>query len=81
MASRRRGRSRTVGRAVRGRVRNAAPLRAAAARAVDRVLSSPDAFALLIGRLEAEGWRIERLAAAVVAEVGAVDVVTSARER
>jgi hypothetical protein len=38
----------------------AAPVRAAAARAVERVLSSPDAFALLVARLEAEGWRIEK---------------------
>ena len=35
-----------------------APVRAAAARAVERVLTSPDAFALLVARLEAEGWRI-----------------------
>jgi len=35
-------------------------VRAAAARAVERVLSSRDAFALLIRRLEAAGWRIER---------------------
>jgi len=35
-------------------------VRAAAARAVERVLSSPDAFALLIRRLEAAGWHIER---------------------
>lgn len=36
------------------------PVRAAAARAVERVLTSPDAFALLVARLEAEGWRIEK---------------------
>jgi len=35
-------------------------VRAAAARAVARVLSSRDAFALLLRRLEAAGWRIER---------------------
>ena len=81
MASRKRVRSQAAGRGPRRRLRNAAPLRAAAARAVDRVLSSPDAFALLIGRLEAEGWRIERVPAAMVAEVGAVEDVTSARER
>jgi hypothetical protein len=33
---------------------------AAAARAVERVLSSPDAFALLVRRLEAAGWHVER---------------------
>lgn len=38
----------------------AAPVRAAAARAVEKVLSSPDAFAMLVARLEAEGWRIEK---------------------
>jgi hypothetical protein len=38
----------------------AGPVRAAAARAVEKVLSSPDAFALLVARLEAEGWRIEK---------------------
>jgi hypothetical protein len=35
-------------------------IRAAAARAVDRVLASEDAFALLIERLEHAGWRVER---------------------
>jgi hypothetical protein len=35
-------------------------VRAAASRAVDRVLSSEQSFALLIRRLEAAGWRIER---------------------
>jgi hypothetical protein len=35
-------------------------VRSAAARAVERVLGSPGAFALLIRRLEAAGWRIER---------------------
>jgi hypothetical protein len=35
-------------------------VRAAAARAVSRVLSSEDALALLVRRLEAAGWRIER---------------------
>jgi hypothetical protein len=54
----------------RRRTRTAAPVRAAAARAVEQVLSSPDAFALLIGRLEAEGWRIERTAAALSLDVG-----------
>jgi hydroxyethylthiazole kinase-like sugar kinase family protein len=54
----------------RQRARTAAPVRAAAARAVERVLSSPDAFALLIGRLEAEGWRIERAAVELARDVG-----------
>jgi hypothetical protein len=35
-------------------------VRNAAARAVDRVFSSSEAFALLIRRLEAEGWHVER---------------------
>jgi hypothetical protein len=43
----------------RGR-RTARPVSAAAARAVERVLSSPDAFALLVRRLEAAGWHVER---------------------
>ena len=33
---------------------------AAAARAVDRLLSSEAAFEVLVARLEAAGWRIER---------------------
>ena len=45
-------------------------MRIAAARAVERVLSSPDAFALLIARLETEGWRIERAPLTVAANVG-----------
>jgi len=40
--------------------RTAAPVRAAAALAVERVLGSQEAFALMIDRLEAAGWRIER---------------------
>jgi hypothetical protein len=35
-------------------------VRSAAARAVDRVLTSTEAFALLIRRLEADGWHVER---------------------
>ena len=35
-------------------------VRNAAARAVDRVLSSRESFALLIRRLESAGWQIER---------------------
>jgi hypothetical protein len=35
-------------------------VQAAARRAVEHVLSSEEAFALLISRLEAAGWRIER---------------------
>jgi hypothetical protein len=42
------------------RVRTAAAIGAAAARAVDRVLSSEEALALLLSRLEAAGWHIER---------------------
>src|SRR5205807_1141558 len=38
------------------RVRTAAAVGAAAARAVDRVLSSEEALALLLRRLEAAGW-------------------------
>lgn len=81
MAIRKQVRSPRSSRTSRRRVRSAAPLRAAAARAVERVLSSPDAFALLIGRLEAEGWRIERVPAAIVAEVGTPEPAASARER
>jgi hypothetical protein len=69
-------------RAPRRRVaRTAVPVRAAAARAVERVLSSPDAFALLIGRLEAEGWRVERSAAALVRGVGESADAAPVRER
>jgi hypothetical protein len=35
-------------------------VQAAAMRAVEQVLSSEEAFALLISRLEAAGWRVER---------------------
>jgi hypothetical protein len=35
-------------------------VRAAAVRAVERVLSSEESFALLIHRLEQAGWHIER---------------------
>jgi hypothetical protein len=35
-------------------------VRAAAARAVDRILASADAFEVLVQRLEAAGWHIER---------------------
>lgn len=41
----------------------ARPVHAAAARAVERVLRSEEAFALLISRLEAAGWHVERTAA------------------
>jgi hypothetical protein len=44
----------------RSRRSSARPVRAAAARAVDQVLSSEESFALLIRRLERAGWRIER---------------------
>jgi len=44
----------------RSRRSSARPVRAAAARAVERVLSSEESFALLIQRLEPAGWRIER---------------------
>jgi len=81
MATRKRVRSGRTARTTRRRVRTAAPLRATAARAVERVLSSPDAFALLIGRLEAEGWRIERLPPAAATQVGAGEGADSARER
>jgi hypothetical protein len=42
------------------RTRRSNPIRTAAARAVDRVLSSDESFELLIRRLEAAGWHIER---------------------
>jgi hypothetical protein len=46
------------------------------------VLSSPDAFTLLIGRLEAEGWRIERQAPLPLATTaGDVEPPASPRER
>jgi hypothetical protein len=38
----------------------ARPVRDAAARAVEKVLRSEEAFALLISRLEAAGWHVER---------------------
>ena len=44
----------------RAPARTARPVRIAAARAVDAVLGSRDAFALLVRRLEAAGWRVER---------------------
>ena len=44
--------------------RTARPVRTAAARAVEHVLSSPDAFALLVRRLEEAGWHVEREAGA-----------------
>ena len=47
------------------RARTARAVKSAAARAVERVLGSADAFALLIQRLEAAGWRIERDAPSV----------------
>src|SRR5438046_1150450 len=53
-----------------------------AARAVERVLSSADAFALLIRRLEAAGWRVERDASSPTrAAEGPPAQAPSARER
>jgi hypothetical protein len=49
-------------------------VRAAAARAVERVLSSPDALALLIERLEAAGWHVEREVPAGAAPGGTASV-------
>ena len=46
-------RRRTAGRTARS-------VRAAAVRAVEHVLSSDAAFALLVRRLEEAGWRVER---------------------
>jgi hypothetical protein len=63
------------------RPRTAAPVRAAAARAVDRVLSSPDAFSLLIHRLEGEGWRIERAPLPLPSGVEPAELVTPGRAR
>jgi hypothetical protein len=44
----------------RRRRSTARPVSAAAARAVERILASPDTFALLVRRLEAAGWHVER---------------------
>ena len=52
MPARKRGSRRTK--------RTARPVSIAAARAVDRVLSSKESFALLIRRLQDAGWQIER---------------------
>jgi len=60
MPTRKPARPRVTRRTRRRRAGTAGPVRIAAARAVERVLSSPDAFALLVVRLEAEGWRIEK---------------------
>ncbi len=38
----------------------ARPVQAAAARAVEKVLRSEEAFALMIRKLEAAGWNIQR---------------------
>jgi len=57
-------------------------VRSAAARAVERVLGSADAFALLIRRLEATGWRVERdVSSASRAAEGPPAQAPSARER
>ena len=66
----------------RAGVRTARAVKSAAARAVERVLSSADAFALLIRRLKAAGWRVERdtSAASRTAE-GPPAPAPSARER
>src|SRR5437867_3960 len=66
----------------RAGARTARAVKSAAARAVERVLSSADAFALLIRRLEAAGWRVERDASAAsrTAE-GPPAPAPSARER
>jgi hypothetical protein len=44
----------------RRRARTRRTIRAAAERAVDRLLSSEERFALLIRRLQDAGWQIER---------------------
>jgi hypothetical protein len=44
-------------------------VRTAAERAVERVLSSEEAFALLIDRLEAAGWHVERESGATPARL------------
>ena len=62
--------------------RTARAVKSAAARAVERVLGSADAFALLIQRLEAAGWRIERHAPSVSRAVERPPApAPSARER
>src|SRR5262245_34120263 len=62
MASRTTTRRRPRARSTRRRARpdTARHVRAAAARAVDRILASADAFEVLVQRLEAAGWHIER---------------------
>ena len=66
----------------RAGVRTARAVKSAAARAVERVLSSADAFALLIRRLEAAGWRVERDASSPTrAAEGPPAQAPSARER
>ena len=52
-------------------------VRSAAARAVDRVLSSRESFALLIRRLESAGWQIERPAFASEGEDDVDTTLTS----
>jgi hypothetical protein len=52
------------------------PIRTAAARAVDRVLSSDASFALLIRRLEAAGWHIERPSASAARPLASDSVLT-----
>jgi len=54
-------------------------VRAAAARAVDRVLSSEESFALLIRRLESAGWHIERPAFASERQLDALTSPARAR--
>jgi hypothetical protein len=83
MSARKRTRTRARRATPRPRgARTAAPIRAAAARAVERVLSSPDAFALLIDRLEAGGWRVERRPPPLAGEVREVPPLASLdRER
>ena len=63
------------------RVRTAAAVGAAAARAVDRVLSSEEALALLLRRLEAAGWHIEREPEATERRGAAAHLTPPARAR
>jgi hypothetical protein len=61
MATRTTTRRRTRGRGTRRRTPDASrQVAVAAARAVERVLSSSEALGLLVRRLEAAGWHIER---------------------
>jgi hypothetical protein len=56
-------------------------VRSAVERAVDRVLTSDEAFALLIRRLEEAGWQVERVAGAAPAASRSSTLTPPARAR